>query len=433
MVSDTNLFLVQSRLERLFERSKQIYYNSTISILFIASVKARFDISSPPLLEWTGPGERLVTFHPFPRLPVELRQIIWTFALPSERVITFCTREKSFVDGIAKIWPPGNTARLREFGLGRWEGHNYAGSYTKSRNTQLAAGETSDPGDSTDCIDSDAYTGTTDDSDDSEDSKYIDNPDGGPSPVTTGRYPVNVMGLHTQTLSLYNAQLNSHSGGGQAVSQRQTKDTKDIRDIGLNKQTVAGVTPDRPSITPTTQIPPPKLVKAKYYPTLLQVNKDSRTVALKNFQLVLHKERDGKPIYIDFRCEEIRLLDRKSLQVLCGLQSWKDRNERLLGDVLGQNRNELEKKLRFLRLEDRWIRHDLEEPMVPLLARFRNLSEVSLYVDSFSQNGYGYDARAREAEVKDLWVKDDQERGEGYVPNKIAEFRYSNVRVQPLR
>ncbi|CZS93184.1 uncharacterized protein RAG0_03578 [Rhynchosporium agropyri] len=430
--------------EDLSDAALQEYHEATISVLFIASVKPRFNSPDSSSLKWTGPGKPLKKFTLFPKLPNEIRHMIWLYALPSERVITFCTREKSFVDGKVKIWPPGNTGRLRASGITRRKTERTL--YKRQhRARKLQGSVTSDPSDSEDLD----YVYRSDYMDFSEDSE-------GCTPHVANHDP--------QTHSIRFAEVNRHSEERINTAKLQYRKALasfmdpasaspgNLRYSAINiaatsttrgsatSQMGRGGSPDNKSASTqhsasipqrlelrdnnTIRTSPAKSVKAKYYPTLLQVCADSRAVALKHFTLSLHKERDGKPIYIDCRCEEVRLLDVKTLLVLGGLQSFRDRNKRAVSEVLGQRRNELENKLRVLSLAFTWVGSSCR-PIVPLLARFRNLDVVLM--DGLRRgNGHFNQAgeTTQEKKLKGLLDQDDKDRGVGCLLNKVPDFKY---------
>ncbi|PVH78135.1 hypothetical protein DL98DRAFT_534186 [Cadophora sp. DSE1049] len=190
----------------------------------------------------------------------------------------------------------------------------------------------------------------------------------------------------------------------------------------------------------------PETVVPGNLPSILQVNKESRGFGLKRFTLTLHKQRDGKAIYIDYSRDALCLQDLRTLEALCGRRISVPRNrlmaiidERSPKPKMSEERNDPKKMLRFLSFAE--VVTDRECLLSSLIARFQNLEMVTLKKVPRAIRGDGSmapyhrgahlggrwayeDTKILEGKLKELWAKDDEKRGMQCTPNKIPKFNF---------
>ena len=206
--------------------------------------------------------------------------------------------------------------------------------------------------------------------------------------------------------------------------------------------------------TVTDQSSQPEAVVSRYLPSILQVNKESRSLGLERFTLTLDEQRDGRPIYIDYSRDALHLRDIRTLKVLCSRKRdvATDNIDPYLRFMNGisakpepetsEERNDTEQNLRILSFAQ--VMTDCEMISSPLIARFRNLQSITLKKrprkiqadgsmapysrgshKSLNGSRWAYeDTAILEARLKALWAKDDEERGNQATPNKIPKFNF---------
>ncbi|KAH7412801.1 hypothetical protein BKA64DRAFT_718796 [Cadophora sp. MPI-SDFR-AT-0126] len=185
-------------------------------------------------------------------------------------------------------------------------------------------------------------------------------------------------------------------------------------------------------------------------PAILQVNKESRSVGVKCYELALQGQRGGKPIYIDYSRDELCLQGLDTLEVLYGRKIFGDDLQSLANFYgarphkpdMRQAQNDVEMKLRFLSFAT--VVTDIKHILTSLITLFRNLEMITcqrvprvIRDDRFMARYDGWvnmdsnwayeDTKALEDKLKGLWAKDDEQRGMQCAPNKIPKFNFVGV------
>ncbi|KAH6712393.1 hypothetical protein BKA61DRAFT_736806 [Leptodontidium sp. MPI-SDFR-AT-0119] len=369
------------------------YCAANFTILVIVDVGPRFPDKKIP---WSGPGERLETFTLFPKLPLELRNMIWIFAATEARMITFHTREKSAVDGKLETFRGENADRHRAMGVAppgfepeerSVDQTNNSGKLSVARNT------------------------------------------------TTEQTLVGAKSKDKHALiDAAITRFRSNTKEGDYLTENQPLS---VPQVLSRKKPLSTIPPFTNSTSPesASSLNTLRQVASKNLPAILQVNNESRTKGLKYFKLSLHNQRDGRPVYINYSKDEFRVRNRKGLESLCGIETHADRmkhqrreisNRRTPGLVDDKERTDPESMLCFLNID-----YNVQVRVNTLITRFHNLELLTLKELHRMENCRPVGTRQAyenlgmgEELLKTSWKKDDEDRGVGCEPNKIPVFKF---------
>ncbi|KAL5322701.1 hypothetical protein ACEPPN_010676 [Leptodophora sp. 'Broadleaf-Isolate-01'] len=400
------------------------YCAANFTILVIVDVGPRFPDKKIP---WSGPGERLETFTLFPKLPLELRNMIWIFAATEARMITFHTREKSAVDGKLETFRGENADRHRAMGVAPPGFEPEERSVDQTNNSLMV---------------SPAYKVRSNMRTHPPLSKKIT------LKLFISKGKLSVARNTTTEQTLVGAKSKDKHALIDAAITRFRSNTKEgdyltenqplsVPQVLSRKKPLSTIPPFTNSTSPesASSLNTLRQVASKNLPAILQVNNESRTKGLKYFKLSLHNQRDGRPVYINYSKDEFRVRNRKGLESLCGIETHADRmkhqrreisNRRTPGLVDDKERTDPESMLCFLNID-----YNVQVRVNTLITRFHNLELLTLKELHRMENCRPVGTRQAyenlgmgEELLKTSWKKDDEDRGVGCEPNKIPVFKF---------